>query len=177
MKTRIIVVLLVLGLFGATGANAAFLQLDATSTDPDHSDFVVVFDDAGDGLLQEQEVTLFSGLNIFSDATLYEVLLGVPTIAGVSTQSGFCPLADHWCFLAPDIGLLVGVSQDTFTYAISRSVAEPGTVGLLIVGLLGLTRRRTRRVSLVEFADASGGARPIPSPARLLFVTGLNHPH
>jgi hypothetical protein len=100
MKSRIFG-LLAVGLLGANTANASPLRLDATSTDLDHTDFFVVFDDAGDQLLQVEEVTSFSGVTILSEATTFSVLLGVPTIADVSSLSGFCPLADRWCFLAP----------------------------------------------------------------------------
>jgi hypothetical protein len=146
MKGRILGFLTVSLLGAATTASAIPLRLDATSVDASgFSSFFVIFEDTGDGLLQVEEATLFSGSIDPSDGSLYDLLVGVPDIADISTLSGFCPLSDRWCFVSPQIGLLVAISTDSFTYAITPApVVEPGTLALCGLGLLGLglTRRR-----------------------------------
>jgi hypothetical protein len=134
------------GLFAASvNANAVPLRLDAASLETAFSSFSVIFDDTGDGLLQRDEITQFSGTIDSSDGSLYSLLVGVPTITDISTISGFCPLADRWCFVSPEIGLLVAVSIDSFAYAISPGpVPEPGTFALLGLGLLGIRPVRRR---------------------------------
>ena len=126
-------------------ANAATLHLDAFNSDGSTA-FDVLFDDTGDGLLQYEEIISTSGLLLGAD--LYSALLGVPTIAGVSTEGGPCgPYADRWCFVSFEIGLAVTVTTDTWTYLITpASVDEPPNLSLLILGLAALvlgSRRRT----------------------------------
>src|SRR5688572_22828431 len=129
-------------------ANAATLHLDAFNLDGSVA-FDVLFDDTGDGLLQYDEIISTSGLLLGTD--LYNALLGVPTIAGVSTEGGPCgPFADRWCFVSFEIGLAVTVTTDTWTYLITpASVDEPPILSLLLIlGLVVSVRDlRTRRTT------------------------------
>jgi PEP-CTERM motif len=164
MKTKVLALLAVGVLGTSVNANAIPLRLDATSLDAEHSDFFVIFDDTGDGLLQNDEVTDFSGVFLFPEGTLYNLLVGVPTIADISSVSGFCPLADRWCFVSPDIGLLVAVSTDVFAYAITPApVAESGTLALFGLGLLGVGLTRRRRANSGRFTP---GCRSSPATRR-----------
>jgi hypothetical protein len=141
-------VLLAAGLLSLWGtANAATLRLDALNADGSAA-FDVLYDDTGDGLLQFEEIISTSGLLLGTD--LYSALLGVPTIAGVSTEGGPCgPDPDRWCFVSFEIGLAVTVTTDTFTYLITPvSVDEPPILSLLILALAAVLRgSRMRRAT------------------------------
>ena len=145
---RLALTLLAASLLSFLGtANAITLRLDAISPDPDSQfGFDVIFDDTGDGLLQYEEIISTSGL-LFDDGGLFPELLGVPTIAGVSTVGGPCgPDPDRWCFVDFDIGLSVSVTTDSFIYFINPvSVDEPTMLSLFAIGLGVLLLRSRRR--------------------------------
>lgn len=99
-----------LGVFGHSIAHSEILQLDATGEElfgsTLFSDFTIVFDDTGDGLLQFEEIVLFSGVNMILDPfSQYNGVRYVPAISGVSTASGtpndVYPCADCWEFTPP----------------------------------------------------------------------------
>ena len=70
--------MLALALLGTSiNANAVSLRLDATALEADFSSFFVVFEDTGDGLLQADEITQFSGLDEPAFATFYDAARAV----------------------------------------------------------------------------------------------------
>lgn len=127
-------------------ASAIPLHLDAFNSDGSTA-FDVLFEDTGDGLLQYEEILSTSGLLLGTD--LFDHLLGVPTIEGISTVGGPCgPDPDRWCFVNFDIGLGVSVTTDTWTYSIGPvAVDEPASLSLLVIALavLAARLRRTNR--------------------------------
>jgi hypothetical protein len=136
-------------LLGSWGtASAVTLRLDAVGAADPAFGFDVVFEDTGDGLLQFEEIVSSSGL-LFADGGFFPNLLGVPTIAGISTVGGPCgPDPDRWCFVNFDIGLSVSITTDEFTYSISPvAVGEPASLSLLVIalGVLAGRLRRTNR--------------------------------
>ena len=60
------------------------------------SDFFVLFEDTGDGLLQVSEITQFSGVEVHPLDAFYDQLVAVPPIADMSSLSGDCP-EPAWC--------------------------------------------------------------------------------
>ena len=111
----------------------------------------------GDGLLQVNEITQFSGVDVHPLAAFYDQLVAVPPIADISSLSGDCPEA-AWCFRSSDPALLLVVAGSRFwSYAITpASVAETGSLALLGLALLGfgLTRRGRTRASLTDLSRA-----------------------
>ena len=79
------------------------LQLNATSTSF-FDDFTIVFEDTGDGLLQQSEIISFSGVSGTSPTTgtplVYSGIAYIPAIPGISTASGTLnptlPCAQCW---------------------------------------------------------------------------------
>ncbi len=140
-------------------ADAALLRLTA---DPVvHREtlggFEVTFEDTGDGLLQFQELVVFSGVEAFG--RLWPFLVDVPDIPDFSTLS--CPSlpchgglpSDWWTFgLQPGLRHLLS-SSENYTYSIDvvvHKVPEPGTLSLLAalatIGVL-IGVRRPRRLA------------------------------
>ena len=93
-----------------TTASAEPLRLDATAKYSFYgSDFIILFDDTGDGLLQLGEVTSFSG--IFRAFDLLRTGIDrIPRIANISTAGGSCVFdgTNHWCFSDPAFQLPAG---------------------------------------------------------------------
>jgi len=120
MKTAIPGLLAVV-LLGTT-ASAEPLRLDATTryTGFYGSDFIILFDDTGDGLLQLGEVTSFSG--IFDPfGTFHTGIDGIPQIENISTAGGSCDLKNYWCFSDLAFQVYAGFS----TYAITSADSAP----------------------------------------------------
>ena len=115
-------------------AMADHFLLEATSNEPTIGDFAVLFEDTGDGLLEWDEVVSFSGINIPGFSVFDDLLLAVPTIAGISSFSSdpdapyvFVPNDSSWSFTeSADLGHFEFIFVGTFTYAVS-SVPEPST--------------------------------------------------
>ena len=141
-------------LLSPLAANADLLRLDAISASADIGDFYIVFDDGGDGLLEWSEIVEFSGYSVDFLDLLLDTVVGVPTIAGISTFS-FDPTFDigvnDWFFTIAGDTIPVSCSGgDPFVcwndYSISPvTVPEPSTLALLVIGLLGLTAARRRK--------------------------------
>jgi len=120
MKTAIPGLLAVV-LLGTT-ASAEPLRLNATTryTCFYRSDFIILFDDTGDGLLQLGEVTSFSG--IFDPfGTFHTGIDGIPQIENISTAGGSCDLKNYWCFSDLAFQVYAGFS----TYAITSADSAP----------------------------------------------------
>lgn len=167
-----VAVLATLGLHlsGAQAAAGATYLLTATSINPSWGSFTVNFTDAGagDGLLQHDEITVFSGvhylgnfyvpLNKFLDIT-YAQLPTVPVLAGISTYSGFQYQGQNPAYWAFDIGTtpdlpsatlgMIGVGAGYWSYQLTQLTApppvpEPASLLLLGLGLGGLALQRRR---------------------------------
>ena len=137
-------------LLSPTAANADPIRLDAASNIAGVPDWFIVFDDTGDGLLQWDEITEFSGF--LFDTDVFEFVLRVPDIAGISALSSDPAFGtagpNAWFFRNPTSGGLTGCGpgvcwSETLS---SVAVAEPGTLALLGIGLagLGMTRRKKK---------------------------------
>jgi hypothetical protein len=146
--------LVAIWLLGVAGqANAGLIVLNATSLFPTLSNFSVTFNDTGDGLLQFQEVTNFSGVGILT--IQFPNLLLVPSINGIATCSPHCFNPGFWAFLNPEFvptlpsNLNVPIRGWAYAMSSPSSVPEPGTRPLLAGGLFAfviLTRRNVIRL-------------------------------
>jgi hypothetical protein len=117
--------------------------------DPDFvSDFSILFDDTGDGLLHFNEVVYFSGVTQIPDAAFFGTLLHVPDIPNGSINSqDFLDLSiytsNEWDFSDPPFFTELA---STWEYNISI-VPLPGALPLFasalgVMGLLGWRRKR-----------------------------------
>ena len=129
MKTAIPGLLAVVLLGTMAAASAEPLRLDAAAKvrfggHYSSSDFFILFDDTGDGLLQLDEVTFFSGIFDSSGMGPFTRIDRIPQIANISTGDGSCVFdaRSPWCFSDPQ-SLQVHVSS--FTYAITSPDSAP----------------------------------------------------
>ena len=119
---------LLLALFCSDIAVAERLQLDATSASF-FDDFRIVFEDTGDGLLQQEEIVFFSGVAGIGPGPTdlaYTGVVYVPAIPDISTASGTLhptlPCAQCWELTPGNFGDVSDGWFDTrWTYAISPS--------------------------------------------------------
>ena len=137
-------------LLSPMAANADLIRLDATALNPDAvTDFVVLFEDTGDGLLQWDEVVSFSGvIPLFGSGIIKDILDVIPTIGGIST---FCwdplypfLLIDGSWVMSNAAGGTLSADSDAWSYYFT-SVPEPGTLALFGIGLLGMGLARRRK--------------------------------
>ena len=107
-------------------ADAEKLRLDATGTNI-FGNFVIVFEDDGDGLLQHDEILYFSGVNGNSSTSgplNYDGVAYVPDIAGIATASGTfnpnIPCTECWELAPSNFGdVSDGWFPTRWTYAIA----------------------------------------------------------
>jgi hypothetical protein len=137
-------------------AQATPLRLDATTAFPAYTtDFSVIFNDTGDGILQIGEIFSFTGFNFLREDSnvpkaFYDEIYGIPTIPGISMDDR--PIQPAWTFTAqetrdnPNI-LARGFGSGFWNYNITEitQVPEPSTYLLMGLGLIGLTYARRRK--------------------------------
>lgn len=137
-------------LLSPIAVNADPIRLDAASNIPGIPDWYIIFDDTGDGLLQWNEIVEFSGFVL--DTDIFEFVLRVPDIAGISTLSSDPTFGtagpNAWFFRNPTSGGLA-LCEPGICWSETLSlvaVPEPGTLALLSIGLfgMGLSRRRKK---------------------------------
>ena len=143
MQSRLAVALVILGF--SCAANAGLITLTATPTNV-LSGFSLTYNDSGNGLFEFGELASFSGVTF--QGTLWETLIQVPAIAGISTAGGTCLLASsRWCFTRSGSADNLGVLPSAWTYSEAETptnVPEPSTAFLLGAGLIVLALRRRR---------------------------------
>ena len=149
-QTKLIIAALLL--ISPFAANADLMRLDATSINLGVvSDFYLLFDDTGDGLLQWDEITSFSAVTITGN--FWTEVIGVAAVPGISTYSvdpaaafDFGP--DFWSWGSQPSIAIQGSLYTQWTYAVS-DVAEPGILALLGIGLFGMGLARRGKKELL----------------------------
>lgn len=163
MLTKSIFICICAGIAAITiNANAALIDISASSTDSRITDFTLQFNDlSGDGLLQINEVVQFSGFRMTSPVNsavngIYDVILGTPDITGISKTSGIALFAaTNWNFKRYQGDLALCCSSKSWTYDVKVVPATldtiatpiPGAAWLFGSGLIGLTGLAARKVN------------------------------
>lgn len=136
--------------FPALSAHAA--TLTAYSRFPSiNSDFTIEFTDTGDGLLQFEEITAFSGF--FWGTLFYDRLMAVPDVANVSSFSydrteNFALDSSRWVFKNDQTGFFTypPAGDSAFCYEDGcLTVPLPAGLPLFLSGLVGLAALQPRR--------------------------------
>ena len=127
------------------GQQVEQLQLDASSTSF-FSDFSVVFEDTGDGLLQFDEIVSFSGVSGISPSTgqqlIYTSIAYVPDIPGIATASGVLnpnlPCLECWEFAPSNFGEVSdGWFTSRWTYTISQNPGPNNSFSSTVTSAFG----------------------------------------
>lgn len=135
-------------------APAALINIEATSNDSRLTDFTLKFDDiSGDGLLQINEILAFSGFALDNPGNpsisgFYNVIIGTPDIAGVSSSSGTPLFAlTNWNFKRYIGDTALCCASKFWTYnsvelpmvsATITTIPVPAALWLFFSGLIGL---------------------------------------